>query len=96
MGLSVGFYAGYLIAVDLVVVAISFAVGVLVFWRKSDERIALFVALALVTFGSQPFIGNLDAVISAYPALWWSLALVTFLGRFRDCGVRWGSGRPAT
>jgi hypothetical protein len=80
MGLSVGFYAGYLIAVDLIVAAISFAVGVLVFWRRSDERIALFVALALVTFGSQPFIGNLDAVISAYPALWWSLALVTFLG----------------
>ena len=80
MGLSVGFYAGYLIAIDLIVAVISFAVGVLVFWRRSDERIALFVALALVTFGSQPFIGNLDAVISAYPALWWSLALVTFLG----------------
>jgi signal transduction histidine kinase len=80
MGLSAGFYAGYLIAVDLLVAATSFVVGVLVFWRKSDERIALFVALALVTSGSQPFIGNLDAVISAYPALWWSLALVTFMG----------------
>jgi hypothetical protein len=80
MGLSAGFYAGYLIAVDLIVAATSFAVGVLIFWRRSEERIALFVALALVTFGSQPFVGNLDAVVSAYPVLWWSLALVTFLG----------------
>jgi signal transduction histidine kinase len=80
MSLSASFYAGYLIAADLVFAASSFAVGVLVFWRRSEEHIALFVALALVTFGSQPFVGNLDAVESAYPALWWSLALVTFLG----------------
>jgi signal transduction histidine kinase len=80
MGLSVGFYAGYLIAVALLFAATSFAVGVLVFWRKSDERIALFVALALVTFGSHPFISNVDAVESAYPALWWPLTLVTFMG----------------
>ena len=78
--LSGGFYAAYLIAVDLVFAATSFAVGVLVFWRRSEGRTALFVALALVTFGSHPFIGNLDAVESVYPALWWPFTLVTFLG----------------
>ena len=80
LGLSVGFFAGYQVAVDLIFEATSFAVGVLVFWCKSDERIALFVALALVTFGSLAFIDNLDVVAAAYPALWWPLALVTFLG----------------
>lgn len=83
MGLSVGFYAAYQVAVDLIFAATSFAVGVLIFWRKSDERMALFVALALVTFGSMAFVYNLEdlyAVESAYPALWWLFALVTFLG----------------
>ena len=83
MGLSVGFFAGYHIAVELIFAATSFAVGVLVFWRRSDERMALFVALALVTYGSLAFldnVDNLDAVAAGYPALWWSFTLVTFMG----------------
>ena len=80
MGLSIGIFAGYLIAAELIFAATSFAVGVLVFWRKSDDRIALFVALALVTFGSLAFVDKLDAVAAGYPALWWSFTLVTFLG----------------
>jgi hypothetical protein len=83
MGLSVGFFAGYQIAVELIFAATSFAVGVLIFWRKSDELMAMFVALALVTYGSLAFIDNidnLDAVAAGYPALWWSFTLVTFMG----------------
>jgi hypothetical protein len=83
MGLSVGFFAGYQIAVELIFAATSFAVGVLIFWRRSDERMALFVALALVTYGSLAFIDNvdnLDAVAAGYPALWSSFTLVTFMG----------------
>ena len=49
IGLSVSFYAGYLIAVELIFAVTSFAVGVLIFWRRSDEPMALFVALLLVT-----------------------------------------------
>jgi signal transduction histidine kinase len=83
MGLSVGFFAGYQIAVELVFAATSFAVGVLIFWRRSEERMALFVAFALVTYGSLAFIDsadNLDAIAGGNPALWWSLTLVTFMG----------------
>jgi hypothetical protein len=81
MGLSVSFFAGYQIAVELIFAATSFAVGVLVFWRRSDERMALFVALALVTYGSLAFIDNvdnLDAVAAGNPALWWSFTLISF------------------
>jgi len=60
--------------------AISFAVGALIFWRKSDDRMALFVALALVTFGALAFVDKLDSVAAGYPALWWPFTLVTFLG----------------
>ena len=80
MGLSAGFFIGYLLAVELVFAAISFAVGALIFWRKSDDRMALFVALALVTFGALAFVDKLDSVAAGYPALWWPFTLVTFLG----------------
>jgi hypothetical protein len=80
MGLSVGFFAGYQVAVDLIFAATSFAVGVLIFWRRSDELMPLFVALALVTYGSLAFIDSLDAIAADHPALWWSFTLVTFMG----------------
>jgi signal transduction histidine kinase len=83
MGLSADFFAGYRIVVELVFAVTSFAVGALIFWRKSEERMALFVAFALVTYGSLAFIDsvdNLDAVAAGNPALWGSLTLVTFMG----------------
>jgi signal transduction histidine kinase len=83
MGLSADFFAGYRIAVELIFAVTSFAVGALIFRRKSEERMALFVAFALVTYGSLAFIDsidNLDAVAAGNPALWWSLTLVTFMG----------------
>jgi hypothetical protein len=43
-GLSVGFYAAYGVATEVVFAAVSFTVGFLIFWRRSDEPIALLVA----------------------------------------------------
>jgi hypothetical protein len=41
LGLSVGFYATYAVALDIVFAAVYVAVAAVVFWRKSDERMAL-------------------------------------------------------
>jgi hypothetical protein len=54
---------------------VSFAVGAVVFWRKSDERIALLVALFLVMF-LRDFNNNLEALVAletmqpAHVSLW--------------------------
>ena len=44
----------YLIAIDVALRLSFFAIGALIFWHKSDEWIALFVSLILVTIGATP------------------------------------------
>ncbi|CAA9448117.1 MAG: ATP-binding region, ATPase-like [uncultured Rubrobacteraceae bacterium] len=80
MGLSVGFYVGYLISVELVFAATSLAVGALIFWRKSDDRVALFLALALVTLGGAALTQSPDALADEPTALRLAILFVTFLG----------------
>ena len=51
-GLSVGFYAAYTVAVLEIATMLPWvAVGAAIFWRKSEDWMALFVALMLVTNG---------------------------------------------
>jgi hypothetical protein len=52
LGLSVGFYALYLLALGAVLALACSAVAALVFWRRSDEPMALFVAMLLVLLGA--------------------------------------------
>jgi signal transduction histidine kinase len=73
-GIDVGIYALFQVGADVIVALAFCAVGALVFWRKSDERLALFVAFMLVSFGTQH---NTDALAAALPA--WSL-VIAFLG----------------
>ena len=80
MGLSVGFYAGYLIGVDLIFAVTSFVVGVLIFLRKSDERMALFLALVLVTLAGANLAPNPDTFADEPTTLWLVVHFVSFLG----------------
>jgi hypothetical protein len=51
LGIPIGIYAVYVLALDLLV-AIGFcSVGAFIFWRRSRERAALFASFALATFG---------------------------------------------
>ncbi|HEX9057277.1 MAG TPA: hypothetical protein VF818_07065 [Ktedonobacterales bacterium] len=51
MGLSPAFFAGYSIALDIVVACCFIAVAAVIFARRSREWMAIFVSLTLVTFG---------------------------------------------
>lgn len=71
LGLSVGFYALYNVAIEVVQMLGFWGVGVFVFWRKSDTRMALFMSLMLVSFGPIGFGNNtLYALGNSNPA-WW-------------------------
>ena len=52
LGLSVEAYAAYFISVDVSVSLAFWIVGALIFWRKSNEWLGLFVSLVLFVFGS--------------------------------------------
>ncbi len=51
LGIPLGLYAAYDISLDLEFAAGYCAVGCLLLWRTSPERITLFVAPVLLTFG---------------------------------------------
>jgi len=51
MGLSLAGYAAYTVALLLLSVAVCLAVSALIVWRRSNDRMALIVALMLITLG---------------------------------------------
>jgi hypothetical protein len=72
VGLSLDAYALLNVAIDKIGDLVWFAVGALIFLRRSDERMALLTSLFLITFGTLA-IDTTDAetLISSQPA-WWS------------------------
>ena len=72
LGFSTGGYAAYILTLYVATSLVWFAVGVLIFWRKSDDWMALLVALFLVMFNIIPGVGkSIPAFV--YPA--WDLPL---------------------
>jgi signal transduction histidine kinase len=80
LGLSVEFYAAYLVVHDIVFAAVYVAVAVIIFWRKSDERMAMLASFALLTFGIAGLPNATYALSIEYASLWWPLSLLDFLG----------------
>jgi hypothetical protein len=52
LDLSASFYAAYTLATDIVSMLGFWAIGAVIFWRDSDDRVALFSSFMLVTFGA--------------------------------------------
>lgn len=81
VGLSLEFYTLYNITFECLQVLIYVLVGVLIFWRKPTERMALFVSLTLIAFGV-----SLPPTTATYQALaprWsWLLAVVSAICAF--------------
>ena len=52
IGLSASDYALYTVLFTIVCMGVSLGISALLIWRRSDDRMALFVALMLATFGT--------------------------------------------
>ena len=76
LGLSLQSYAAYVVALDVVFAAGYGVVAAVLFWRRPGDPVALFVSLALVTFGAATFPGAMGALSAASPV--WHLP-VAFL-----------------
>jgi signal transduction histidine kinase len=101
LGLPVGFYAVYNLLLEVAFIGCFLALALFIFWRKSDEPMALFLALFLVAFGVT--LPPTVYVLASYPAWqvaitsmnvlgWVSLNLFGLLfptGRFVPHWVRW-------
>lgn len=101
LGLSADFYAAYFVAIFAFFVAVWLVVGVLIFWRKADDRMAYFGSLILAIFPVNFIVGNM---VDSLPASWWlpvqsvrffggmGLALFFYIfpdGRFVPRWTRW-------
>jgi hypothetical protein len=82
-GLSPEFYGAYLGIVAPAVVGLVFAiVAGVIFWHRSEDRMALFGAFALLLFGGAAFNSDVsEAAAAAYPALWLPIHLLVYAGQ---------------
>lgn len=79
LGLSIDAFAAYTTAIIVIFAGGYFALAGAIFWRKSDEPLALLASLMLVTFGAA-FPPTLDWLGASDPGRWWPSSLVRSLG----------------
>ncbi len=104
LGLSTGFYAGYDTAIEVVAVLVFVAVAAVIFWHRSEDRVALFGSFTLLVFGGAAFSSDLShALAAAHPVISplaksldyvGQVCFITFLyvfpdGRFAPRWMRW-------
>jgi hypothetical protein len=80
-GLSVEWYATYQLLITLTSATVYSTVSVTIFWRKSDDWMALLTSLGLLAFGI--FFQAADgpaALVEQYPAVWLPVGLLAFFG----------------
>jgi hypothetical protein len=80
LGLSVDSFAAYSVAMDVLFAAVCTAVALLIFLRRSDDRMGLLVSLALLTFGTATFVFTMEAVAVQHPPWQIPVSLLHFLG----------------
>ena len=104
LGIPLNVYAAYLLAMVIVLAVVWCTFAVFLFWRKSDDRMAYFVALMFVLFGTT-FASNVEgSVLPILPSVGdWLINLLQFLalasllvffylfpdGRFVPSWTRW-------
>ena len=80
-GLSASGYAALFTIFFAIITAIWCAVGFIIFWRRSDDWLALLAAFFLVMSSTAPSLGNPTFMLAlAYPVFALPLSLVSFLG----------------
>jgi hypothetical protein len=80
-GFTVSEYATLLTIFFAITAAVWYAVGFLIFWRRSDDWLALLAAFVLVMFNVTSSGNTTSALQFAYPILALPLSLVNFLGQ---------------
>jgi hypothetical protein len=82
LGLTPEFYAAYTVALPVGTMVVFAAIATVIFWRRSEDRMALFAAFMLVVFGGAALTSDVPrAVAAAHPTLWFPVHLFDYLGQ---------------
>ena len=78
-GLSPTFYAAYQgVGLETAFTLVCFAVAAVIFWRRSDERMALFTSFVLLIFGGAGAAGTMRDLAEAQPVFWFPVTLLDY------------------
>ena len=80
LGLSLQLYAAYGVTLDVAFAAVYVGIALLIYLRRPDDRMALFISLALLTFGTATFPSTINALAFEHAAWTWPTSLLHFLG----------------
>jgi hypothetical protein len=80
LGLSFDPFGVYAGAMDVIFAAVCTAVALLIFSRRSGDRMGLLVSLALLTFGTATSVFTMEAHAARHPALEVPTSFLHFLG----------------
>jgi hypothetical protein len=80
LGISLSFYAGYILTFDIALVLIGTAIGFLIFWRKPDDWMALWVSIILVLLGTNSVSLVVPTLALVSPVFLVVTTLIGFLG----------------
>ena len=83
LGLSVRSYAMYMLVLQMIVVAGFLGLSLLIFWRRSDDGMAIFVSLVSILYGATS-VPISQALAQQLPAWRMPIALMNSIG--------WGTG----
>ena len=104
LGLSVGHYAAYNVALAIILALSYWMIGATLFWKRSDNRLVLYASIALVTFGAMQadtlrWLAKANSVWDLPVALVYFVGNVSFFvlfcafpdGRFVPRWTRWAA-----
>jgi signal transduction histidine kinase len=87
LGLSVAAFAVGVLVLKVVFALVSSAIGVVIFWRRSEHVVALVVASALVVYGASAFSASLALAAARMPAVWLAFTTVLVLGSIATIAI---------
>jgi hypothetical protein len=79
-GISNDFFARYELSMGVISAIVCSMVSVVIFWRRSDDWMALLTSLGLVAFGVFFRTDGPTALGQQYPAVWLPVNLLAFIG----------------
>src|SRR3712207_5583137 len=75
-GVSIERYATYALAIIVASTVVWVVIATVIFWRRSDNWIALFASLCFITFGTFGLNESALALPDQYPAVWLPVRVV--------------------
>ena len=82
LGVSPEFYAAYVgVGLSTVVTLVFFALAAVIFWRRSEDRMALFGSFMLLVFGGAAITGTMRDLAEAHPAFRFPADLLEYAGQ---------------